>query len=99
MGGVGPEKKSSRKNLNFFFGPNRVINPLVHDFKKVIFFISQKIFFEKKNISPYRGGVVPQGGDCRGCSPPGGAAGGCRANLFWEKGPNRGINPIWVEVL
>ena len=34
-----------------------------------------------------------------GGPPGGGCGGGCRANLFWEKGPNRGINPIWVEVL
>ena len=88
MGGVGPEKKSSRKNLKFFFGPNRVIIPLVHDFKKVIFLKSKKNIFEKKKKCP-----------TGRCSSGGLLQGGCRANPFWEKGPNRGINPIGVEVL
>ena len=47
------KKKVPEKISNFFFGPNRVINPLVHDFEKVFFFISQKKI-EKKN-RPTRG--------------------------------------------
>ena len=58
----------------------------MHDFKKVIFLKSKKNIFEKKNCPT--GGVVV-----------GTTAGGGRANPFWEKGPNRGINPIGVEVL
>ena len=72
QGGVGRGKKVPEKIAEKKFGPNRPIIPLVHGFEKMTFFISQKIFFEKK-ISP-TGGVVPQGelqgesprGDCRG---------------------------------
>jgi len=55
-----PEKISKK----IIFGPNRVINPLVHEFKKKFFCYRKKIFLRKKN-SALQGGVVPQGGDCR----------------------------------
>ena len=58
-GGVGGGKKKFPKKSQklFFFGPNRVIIPLVHDFKKMIFLKSKKLFLRKKNLRPTGGGV------------------------------------------
>ena len=83
-GGVGRGKKVPKKS-RFFFGPNRPIIPVVHGFEKINFFISQKIFFEKKIIfSPTWGGVAPQGG-LWGGSPPGGCMGGVVPFILGEK--------------
>ena len=97
---LGEEKKSSRKNIDFFFGPNRVINPLVHGFEKMIFFISQKKYLRKK-IRTTGGCSPPGGGTAGGCSPPGGLQGGVgRGKKSSEKiskkkfGPNRPIIPL-----
>ena len=61
---------------------------------KMCFFFDLKKKIGRKNIFALQGGVVPQGVTAGGVVPHGGTAGGCMVNLFWEKGPDRLINPI-----